>query len=239
MITIIPAIDIIDGKCVRLSQGNYDQKKVYHEDPLEVAKTFEGAGIKRLHLVDLDGAKAQQVVNANVLEKIASKTNLHVDFGGGIKSTHDLKMVFNYGAKQATIGSLAVTNKEMVIGWLDIFGAEKIILGADVKDLHIAISGWLDVTKIKLIDFIKEYNSLGLDYVLCTDISKDGMLQGTSLDLYEMLIEEFPDLNIIASGGIKDISEIEKLDEMSVYGVIIGKAFYEGFITLEQLKPFL
>lgn len=239
MISIIPAIDVIEGKCVRLSQGDYGQKKVYNENPLEVAKVFEDAGIKRLHLVDLEGAKAKRVINAKVLEQIASKTSLHIDFGGGIKSTNDLKMVFNCGARQATIGSVAVTNKEMVISWLDIFGAEKIILGADVKDSKIAISGWLDVTKIKLIDFIKDYNELGLDYVLCTDISKDGMLQGTSIKLYQKLIEEFPDLNILASGGITDINEIERLHSMGVYGVIVGKAIYEGFITLKQLKPFL
>lgn len=189
--------------------------------------------------MDLEGAKAKQVVNANVLEKIASKTNLHIDFGGGIKTTNDLKMVFSCGAKQATIGSLAVTNKEMVFSWLDIFGAEKIILGADVKDSQIAISGWLDVTKIDFVEFIKEYNNIGIDYVLCTDISKDGMLQGTSIDLYQKLNDEFPDLNIIASGGIKDINEIEKLNEMGIYAVIVGKAIYEGFITLKQLKPFL
>ncbi len=239
MITIIPAIDIIEGKCVRLSQGDYSQKTVYSEDPLEVAKMFEDAGIKRLHLVDLEGAKAQQVINIKVLEQIASNTKLHIDFGGGIKSTSELKMVFNSGAHQATIGSLAVTNRDMVIGWLEIFGAEKIILGADVKDYHVAITGWLDVTKIKVIDFIKSYNELGLDYVLCTDISKDGMLQGTSIELYEKLIDHFPDLNIIASGGITEIKEIENLQEMGVYGVIVGKAIYEGKITLDQLKLFI
>jgi phosphoribosylformimino-5-aminoimidazole carboxamide ribotide isomerase len=239
MITIIPAIDIIEGKCVRLSQGDYSQKTVYSEDPLEVAKMFEDAGIKRLHLVDLEGAKAQQVINIKVLELIASNTNLHIDFGGGIKSTSELKMVFNCGAHQATIGSLAVTNRDMVIGWLEIFGAEKIILGADVKDSHVAITGWLDVTKIKVVDFIKSYNELGLDYVLCTDISKDGMLQGTSIELYEKLIDHFPDLNIIASGGITEIKEIENLQEMGIYGVIVGKAIYEGKITLDQLKLFL
>ena len=240
MITIIPAIDIIEGKCVRLSQGDYSQKTVYSEDPLEVAKMFEDAGIKRLHLVDLEGAKAQQVINIKVLEQIASNTKLHIDFGGGIKSTSELKMVFNSGAHQTTwkLGRYKPRYGYWV-KWLEIFGAEKIILGADVKDYHVAITGWLDVTKIKVIDFIKSYNELGLDYVLCTDISKDGMLQGTSIELYEKLIDHFPDLNIIASGGITEIKEIENLQEMGVYGVIVGKAIYEGKITLDQLKLFI
>jgi phosphoribosylformimino-5-aminoimidazole carboxamide ribotide isomerase len=239
MISIIPAIDLIDGKCVRLSQGDYNQKKVYNENPLEVAKMFEDHGIQRLHLVDLDGAKAKHVVNAKTLENIAGKTRLKIDFGGGIKSDEDLKLVFNCGANQATVGSVAVTNKDLFFSWINTYGAERLILGADVKDNKIAVSGWLDITQIQLDDFLEEYKSKGVSYVLCTDISKDGMLQGTAMDLYKHLNKAFPSLNIIASGGITNISEIEELNNENVYGVIIGKAIYEGRITLNELKKFL
>jgi len=239
MITIIPAIDLIDGKCVRLSQGDYEQKKVYNENPLEVAKMFEDSGIQRLHLVDLDGAKAKHVVNARVLDQIATKTNLKIDFGGGIKTNDDLKLVFNCGAIQATVGSVAITNKDLFFSWLQQYGSEKLILGADVKDRKIAVSGWLDVTEVKLNNFLEEYKTKGVSYVLCTDISKDGMLQGTAMDLYKELNEVFPTLKVIASGGITNISEVEELNNMGVYGVIIGKAIYEGRIQLKDLKNFI
>jgi len=239
MITIIPAIDLIDGKCVRLSQGDYEQKKVYNENPLEVAKMFENSGIQRLHLVDLDGAKAKHVVNARVLDQIATKTNLKIDFGGGIKTNDDLKLVFNCGAIQATVGSVAITNKDLFFSWLQQYGSEKLILGADVKDRKIAVSGWLDVTEVKLNNFLEEYKTKGVSYVLCTDISKDGMLQGTAMDLYKELNEVFPTLKVIASGGITNISEVEELNNMGVYGVIIGKAIYEGRIQLKDLKNFI
>jgi phosphoribosylformimino-5-aminoimidazole carboxamide ribotide isomerase len=239
MIKIVPAIDIIEGKCVRLSQGDYGQKKIYNENPLEVAKMFEDNGIQRLHLVDLDGAKAKHVVNAKVLDLIATRTNLQIDFGGGIKTENDLKLVFNCGAMQATIGSVAVTDKELFFSWLQQFGAEKLILGADVKDKKIAVSGWLDVTEIGLIDFLEEYKQKGVQHVLCTDISKDGMLQGTAMDLYKELNTTFPTLNFIASGGITHIHEIDELNEMGIHSVIIGKAIYEGSIKVEELKRFL
>jgi phosphoribosylformimino-5-aminoimidazole carboxamide ribotide isomerase len=239
MITIIPAIDIIDGKCVRLSRGDYSQKKIYNEDPLEVAKEFEDAGIKRLHLVDLDGAKAKHVLNARILDKIATRTNLVIDFGGGIKTPEDLRLVFNCGAAQATIGSIAVTDKELFFHWLQEYGNEKIILGADVNENKIAVSGWLDVTEVLLNDFLLEYKKKGVSYVLCTDISKDGMLQGTSMDLYKQLKVAFPDLKIIASGGVTSLAEIEELDKTGIYGAVIGKAIYEGKIGLSDLKSFI
>ena len=238
MITIIPAIDIIEGKCVRLSQGDYNQKKVYNEDPLEVAKMFEDHGIKRLHLVDLDGAKAKHVVNSKVLDRIASKTDLDIDFGGGIKTDEDIKLVFDCGAKQATIGSVAINNKELFFKWIEEYGSEKLILGADVKDDKIAVSGWIDVSEVHLNDFLKEYESKGVSYVLCTDISKDGMLQGTAIDLYKKLRHDFRDLKIIASGGITYLHEIDDLIKVGVYGVIIGKAIYEGRISLHDLEKF-
>jgi phosphoribosylformimino-5-aminoimidazole carboxamide ribotide isomerase len=239
MIEIIPAIDIIDGKCVRLTQGDYDQKKVYSENPLTVAKMFEDSGLKRLHLVDLDGAKSNHVVNARTLDRIVSKTNLIVDFGGGIKSDNDINLVFNCGAAQVTIGSIAVTNPEMFIRWIQKFGPEKVILGADVKDKRIAIDGWNSVSENNLIEFLKFYVEKGVKYIICTDISKDGMLQGSSLNLYEELAVSFPNTKIIASGGITNISEIEILDSKGIFGAIIGKAIYEGNIRLNDLKKFL
>ncbi|HOK99590.1 MAG: 1-(5-phosphoribosyl)-5-[(5-phosphoribosylamino)methylideneamino]imidazole-4-carboxamide isomerase [Bacteroidales bacterium] len=239
MITIIPAIDIIEGKCVRLSQGDYAQKKIYNDDPVEVAKEFEDYGFKRLHVVDLDGAKAKHVVNIRILEKIASKTDLLVDFGGGIKTDDDLQQVFDAGAHQATIGSIAVQNKELFTRWMEEHGAEKFILAADFLDEKIAIGGWQNVTDISLDDFIAEYESKGVQYVLCTDISKDGMLQGSSIEIYRRLHHDFPKLNIIASGGITFLHEIEELDRSGIYGVIIGKAIYEGRINLEDLAKFM
>ena len=236
MIEIIPAIDLIEGKCVRLQKGDYSLKTIYNEDPLEVAKMFEDSGLKRLHLVDLDGAKASHVVNSKVLEKIASKTKLIIDFGGGIKSDDDIKIVFECGADMATIGSVAVTKKELFVSWIKKYGTEKIVLSADVNDKKIAISGWLDKTDIELFDFLKEYEKLAVKNVLCTDISKDGMLQGTAMELYKEMKKEFNNLFIIASGGITEMKEVIELDKLNIGGVIIGKAIYEGKITLKQLS---
>lgn len=239
MIEIIPAIDIIEGKCVRLQQGEYSTKIVYDENPLEVAKIFEDAGLKRLHIVDLEGAKANKVVNIKILEKIASETKLVIDFGGGIKTEDDLEKVFSSGASFATIGSIAVKEPSMFRSWLDKYGSDRIIMGADEKDYKLAISGWTNVTNIDLFDFIKDNYKAGVKYILCTDIAKDGMLMGSSISLYKKLIESFPDLNIIASGGITKVTEIEELNKLNVYGVIIGKAIYEGLISLEELSEFV
>jgi len=236
MLTIIPAIDLIDGKCVRLSKGDYAQKKIYNDDPLEVAVQFEDHGIKRLHLVDLDGAKASHVVNWKVLEKIASKTKLVIDFGGGIKSDQDLEIIFESGATMATIGSVAVKNRELFFSWLKKYGAEKIILGADVNDNKIAVTGWLEVTELDVFDFLDDYLTQGVKHVLCTDISKDGMLEGTSLQLYIEIMQRFKNIALIASGGVTHIDELYKLDEIGVTGAIIGKAIYEGKITLKELS---
>jgi phosphoribosylformimino-5-aminoimidazole carboxamide ribotide isomerase len=236
MIRIIPAIDIIDGKCVRLTQGDYEQKKVYNNDPLEVAKMFESHGIQYLHLVDLDGAKAKHVVNHKVLERIATKTNLTIDFGGGIKSGEDIRIVFESGASQVTVGSVAVSNPELFEQWLNTYGNDKIILGADAKNGKIAVAGWQDVTSIDIEDFFDSYQKKGAKYVLCTDISRDGMLQGTAVELYQKLIEKFPDMKIIASGGVAQFEEIARLEEIKADGVIIGKAIYEGTITMKQLE---
>lgn len=252
---IIPAIDIIDGKCVRLTKGDYDTKKVYNENPLEVAKQFEAHGIQYLHLVDLDGAKSRQIVNHRVLEKIASKTNLKVDFGGGLKSDEDVKIAFDCGAQQITGGSIAVKEKETFLQWLETYGPDKIILGADAKDGKVAVSGWQEDSEEALIPFIKSYKKQGIKYVICTDISKDGMLQGPSFDLYADIIsatkvhrteigpsgvEDFEEigLNLVASGGISGIEELPKLKKIGCEGVIIGKAIYEGKISLKQLEAY-
>lgn len=239
MIEIIPAIDLIDGKCVRLSQGDYAQKKVYNENPLEVAKMFAGAGIQRLHLVDLDGAKAHHIVNYKVLEQIASKTDLIIDFGGGLKSDDDLRVAFECGAKMITGGSIAVKNPEMFSRWIDRYGGEKIILGADVKNEKIAVSGWQEDTEVELIPFIQQYHAEGITKVICTDIAKDGMLQGTSIDLYKKILQAQPGIYLIASGGVSAIEDIELLEENAVPAVITGKAIYEGRIKLSELKRFL
>lgn len=239
MMRIIPAIDIIGGKCVRLSQGEYDSKKVYHENPLDVARMFEDNGIKYLHLVDLDGAKAKHVVNLKVLEDIVSKTRLIVDFGGGIKSDEDIKAVFENGATQVTVGSLAVSSPEKMEQWLSEYGSEKIILGADAKDGKIAISGWQTISTQSLTEFIGSYAAKGVEYVICTDISKDGMLQGSSVELYRQLRHDFPKLRFVASGGVTSISELSVLDELGMNGAIIGKAIYEGKISLTDLKAFI
>ncbi len=238
MIEIIPAIDLIDGKCVRLKQGDFQQKTVYNENPVEVAKSFEDAGIKRLHLVDLDGAKKGKVTNLKVLEDITSNTALSVDFGGGIKTEEDIIQVFNAGADLVTVGSIAVKEPELFAEWLDSFGGERIILGADVKENNIAVNGWKDVVPVTIFDFLKEKFQQGAEYVLCTDISKDGMLQGTSMGLYKELQNTFSQIKLIASGGISSVSEIEELNEMDVFGVIIGKAIYEGKITLKELEKY-
>ena len=239
MIEIIPAIDLIDGKCVRLVQGDFDKKTEYHSNPLEVAKKFEDAGIKRLHVVDLDGARQKKVVNHKVLEDICSNTSLHVDFGGGIQSEEDIKIAFNAGAKQVTGGSIAIKNPELFKSWLKNYGGEKIILGADVKNKMIAVSGWQEVTATSLFDFTEEYAALGAKYLFCTDVSKDGLLAGPSFELYNEIRNKFPKLKLIASGGVTTIDDILKLNEMGIYGAIIGKAYYEGRIKLEDLKRFL
>ena len=240
---IIPAIDIIDGKCVRLTKGDYSTKKIYNENPLEVAKEFEDAGITYLHVVDLDGAKASTIVNYKVLEQIASKTNLNIDFGGGLKSDKDLEIAFNSGANQITGGSIAVKNAAIFENWIQKFGSEKIILGADfypdTTGGKIATNGWQEESSLALIPFIKGYQEKGIQYVICTDISKDGMLQGPSFDIYQEILLEVKDLKLIASGGISTFDELPKLAEMGCEGVIIGKAIYENKISLKQLKQFI
>ncbi len=236
MIEIIPAIDIIDGKCVRLTKGDYAQKKVYNEDPLEVAKSFEGIGIHRLHVVDLDGAKAKHIVNHKVLEKIAGKTNLVVDFGGGLKTSDDLRIAFECGAKMVTGGSIAVKNAEEFTRWIEKYGGEKIILGADVSNEKIAVSGWQEDTDVELLPFIKSYMNKGVTQAICTDISKDGMLQGPNVALYKKILEAFPALHLIASGGVSEMKDIEELDKNGLRSVIVGKAIYEGRITMEELS---
>ena len=233
---IIPAIDIIDGKCVRLTKGDYEQKKIYNEHPLEIAKQFEDVGLKRLHLVDLDGAKAGAVKNWKVLETLASKTSLIIDFGGGIKTEDDIKIVFNSGSAFATIGSTAVKNEEEFVKWLLIFGADKFLLGADVKEEKIAVSGWLEKTGIWIYDFIKKYIEHGVQQIFCTDVSKDGKLEGPSIDLYKNIIAKFPELYFIASGGVSSLKDLEELKEIGCKGVIVGKAIYEGRISLNELS---
>ena len=232
---IIPAIDIIDGKCVRLSQGDYDTKKIYNENPLEVAKEFEYHGIEYLHLVDLDGAKSKQIVNYKTLESIATKTNLKVDFGGGIKADDDIRIAFECGANQITGGSIAVQNPTLFQEWISQFGSDKIILGADAKDRKIATHGWLETSELDVIDFIKEYKAKGIDYVICTDIAKDGMLQGTSNELYTEILAA-ADVKLIASGGVSSIDDLIKVKELGCEGAILGKAIYEERISLRDLR---
>ena len=239
MIEIIPAIDIIDGKCVRLSQGDYDSKKVYNENPVEVAKEFEANGIRRLHVVDLDGAASHHVVNYRTLEQIAARTSLIIDFGGGVKSDEDLIIAFESGAEMITGGSIAVKNPELFCRWIDKYGSEKIILGADVKDHKIAVNGWKDESACDLFPFLKEYIHTGIEKVICTDISCDGMLAGPSIELYKEILAEHPTLYLIASGGVSNMDDIEALHEAGVPAVIFGKALYEGHITLKDLYRFL
>ena len=253
---IIPAIDIIDGKCVRLSKGDYSTKKIYNENPLEVAKQFEAHGIQYLHLVDLDGAKSKHIVNHNILQQIASQTNLKIDFGGGLKTDDDLRIAFECGANQITGGSIAVKNPETFMRWIKKFGSEKIILGADAKDEKVAISGWMEDSNEALIPFIQKYIEEGISYVICTDISKDGMLQGPSFKLYRKILNCYEmsgralpkaigrrpngnQIKLIASGGISTFEELPKLAEMGCEGVIIGKAIYENRISLKQLEKYV
>lgn len=236
---IIPAIDIIDGKCVRLTQGDYSRKTVYNEDPLEVAKMFEGHGITRLHLVDLDGARQGMVVNFHILETIASKTDLVIDFGGGIKTDADIETVFNYGAHIATLGSIAVKQPEKLLEWLQTYGSDKLLLGADVKNENIAISGWLEETEINVLDFLRKMRRAGIRQVFCTDVSKDGNLQGPSIQLYKKIINENPELDFIASGGVATIQDLVDLQKIGCSGAIVGKAIYEGRITMKELMNFI
>ena len=236
---IIPAIDIIDGKCVRLSKGDYATKKIYNENPLEIAKMFEDHGVQYLHLVDLDGAKASHIVNHKVLETIASKTNLSIDFGGGLKSDEDLKIAFESGANQITGGSIAVKNPDIFKSWLQKFGADKIILGADAMDEKVAVGGWLEESEEELIPFIQSYEKEGVHYVICTDISKDGMLQGPSFDLYQKILNETSNIKLIASGGISTYDELPRLAEMGCEGTIVGKAIYEHKISMKQIEEFI
>jgi len=237
---IIPAIDIIEGKCVRLSKGDYSTKKIYSEDPLDMAKRFEDHGIKYLHLVDLDGAKSKHIVNHKVLENIATNTSLQIDFCGGLKTDDDLRIAFESGAKQITGGSIAVKNPETFSSWINTYGADKIILGADAMDEKIAVSGWLEESDKALIPFINEYQNKGIAYVICTDISKDGMLEGPAFNLYKRILNETEnDLKLIASGGISTFDELPKLAEIGCEGTIIGKAIYENRISLKQLESFI
>ena len=235
---IIPAIDIIDGKCVRLSKGDYGTKKIYNENPLEVAKEFENFGIKYLHLVDLDGAKSKHIVNQKVLEAIAKETSLEIDFGGGLKTLEDIEIAFNSGAKQITIGSIAVQDPDFCFDLIEKYGPEKIMLGADCDDRKIKTSGWLEESSFDIIDFILKYQNKGIKNVICTDISKDGMLQGASDELYEEILEK-TDIGLIASGGISDMEDLFKMKTIGCSGTIIGKAIYEGRISLQQLQNFI
>jgi phosphoribosylformimino-5-aminoimidazole carboxamide ribotide isomerase len=235
---IIPAIDIIEGKCVRLTHGDYNQKKIYNEVPLEVARRFEDAGLQRLHLVDLDGAKAGSVKNWKVLETLASKTSLIIDFGGGIKTEKDVQIVFECGSAFATVGSIAVKDPELFNNWLHKFGAQKFLLGADVRDEKLTISGWTEKTDIWIYDFIQDYIEHGVQQIFCTDVSKDGALEGPSFELYKNVIAKFPKLHFIASGGVSNIEDVYGLQDIGCSGVIIGKAIYENRISLEDLKKF-
>ena len=236
---IIPAIDIIDGKCVRLSKGDYATKIIYNENPLEVAKEFEDHGIKYLHLVDLDGAKSHKIINHNILEKIANQTNLSIDFGGGLKSDEDVKIAFNSGANQITGGSIAIKNPNLFNQWLTTYGNDKIILGADANNEKIAISGWLEESNQEVIPFIEKYHTKGVKYVISTDIAKDGMMQGPSFELYKKIKNAVPKMNIIASGGVSRFDELPKLAKIGCEGVIIGKAIYENRISLKQLEKYI
>ena len=232
---IIPAIDIINGKCVRLTKGDYTKQKIYNEDPVEVAKQFAGGGLKRLHIVDLDGAKAGKICNINVLENIVAATNMVIDFGGGVKNINDVEAVLNAGASMVTIGSLAVKRPELLERWLMEFGSDKFLIGADVLDEKIKISGWLEDSGINIFDFMETLLSLGATNIFCTDISKDGMMEGPSINLYKKIIEQYPEINLIASGGVSHIDDVLQLKEIGCTGVIIGKAIYENLITMKQI----
>lgn len=239
MIELVPAIDMIEGKCVRLTQGDYDTQKIYNESPLEVAKQFQDAGVTRLHMVDLDGAKAGHIVNYRILEKVASHTDLSIDFGGGLKSDDDLHIAFDCGAQMVTGGSIAVKNPDLFLSWITRYGSERIILGADAKEKKILISGWKEGTAIDLIPFIKDYQSKGISKVICTDIARDGMLQGPAVKLYQEMQQEMPGLYVIASGGVSSMGDIERLEEANIPAVIFGKAIYEGRISLKEIETFI
>lgn len=239
MIELVPAIDLIEGKCVRLTQGDYNTQKIYNEDPLEVAKQFEGNGIRRLHVVDLDGAREGHIVNYRILERLATRTSLIIDFGGGLKAEDDLEIAFESGAQKVTGGSIAVKQPETFTSWITKFGSERIILGADAKEKKIAISGWKEKTDMELIPFIESYYNKGITQVICTDIACDGMLQGPSIDLYQEILDAVPNLTLIASGGVSSVADIERLQEAGIPAVIFGKAIYEGQIKLKDLLPFL
>lgn len=239
MIELIPAIDIIDGKCVRLSQGDYDTRKVYNENPVEVAKEFEAHGLRRLHVVDLDGAASHHVVNYRVLDQIATRTSLVIDFGGGIKTDEDLVIAFENGAQMVTLGSVAVKKPELFKKWLLQYGSERIILGADVKDNRISVNGWKEESQEELMPFLRRHTQEGIFKVLCTDISRDGMLQGPSIGLYEQIMAEFPDMHLIASGGVSCLQDIIRLQEAKIPAVVFGKAIYEGKIALKELNRFM
>lgn len=239
MIKLIPAIDIIDGRCVRLTKGNYNEKTIYHENPVDVAKEFEQLGLTHLHLVDLDGAKSDHVININVLKAISTQTNLHVDFSGGIKSDSDIKNVFNNGANMVTIGSVAVNNPDLFNKWIKEYGPQKIILGADIKNGSIAINGWKDETKKSIYSFLEHYISLGIINILCTDITKDGTLSGPAYNLYTEILRRFPEINLIASGGVSSNEDIIKLDKLGVKAVVFGKAYYEHKIDIKTLMQYV
>lgn len=239
MIEIIPAIDIIDGKCVRLEKGDYSKKKIYSSDPLETSRMFESWGVKRLHLVDLDGAKASGIVNYGILNRIASSTSLIIDFGGGIKTDADIKIAFENGASMVTCGSIAVKSPDKVAEWLELYGEEKIILGTDHRKGKIAYGGWLEDSEVEIFSFIRHYSSIGIKKLISTDIDKDGMLQGPSLEIYQQILDEFQSLYLIASGGVSDIDDVKKLSDIGVPAVIIGKAIYEGKITEKNLRTYL
>ncbi len=239
MIEIIPAIDIIEGKCVRLTKGDYDTKKVYNDDPLEVAKMIESFGVRRLHVVDLDGAKSQHIVNYNIIERIADHTSLVIDFGGGIKSNEDIDIAFASGASLVTVGSVAVKNPELFSEWIEKYSPAKVILGADVKNGLISINGWKEEGNDELMPFLQKYVNKGVENVLCTDISKDGMLEGPAIGLYRQVMERFPEMHLIASGGVSCIEDIEALDAAGIPAVVFGKALYEGKIKMEELAKFL
>lgn len=236
---IIPAIDIIKGKAVRLTGGDYRKMKVYYDDPLEMAKMIEGAGLKRLHLVDLDGAREKRIVNFKVLEKIAATTNLVIDFGGGVQSDESIRLAFESGASQVTGGSVAVKDPDLFLQWIEAHGNEKIILGADVKGGKIAISGWQEKSSMNILDFLAEYLKHDIKYVISTDVTKDGYLQGPALDLYKGITKRFPQMEVIASGGVSDLDDLYALDRLPLFGVIVGKALYEGRITLDKLEDFI
>ena len=236
---IIPAIDIIDGKCVRLTKGDYSTKKIYNENPLEVALEFQDAGIEYLHVVDLDGAKSSHIVNHKILEELASKTNLHIDFGGGLKTDEDLKIAFESGAKQITGGSIAVKNPELFGSWIEKYGSDKIILGADVMNEKIAVNGWQEDSGLDIFNFLNDYTAKGITNVICTDISKDGMLEGASLELYKKILAQFPEMNLTASGGVSNMEDLIVLAENNLESAIVGKAIYENRISMKELEQFI